>query len=272
RRSWRARKRRWVWSSVPGFGGSTMSCRSTVSASRCSSCSRAWPKSMASRRRRGPCVRAGSRRSARTSWRSRIEARSRTPAEVDMAELDDATLLELRLLRDRLTRAELAGDSSAKALAQRRLAELLDGHLLGELLATAEARPQHTGPIRFPVPYYGGKFGAAPQIERAMGPIVNLVIPFGGSLGCLLGRSTAARVETANDKVGSMVSGSRAVRYEPFAVAEACALTVHEVTLHAVPGRLLEARESLSERLRADPRAYDVEAASWWIWGRSAWL
>jgi hypothetical protein len=105
-----------------------------------------------------------------------------------------------------------------------------------------------------------------------MGPIVNLVIPFGGSLGCLLGRSEPARVETANDKDGLIVNAWRAIKFEPFAVAEACAMPVHEVTLHAVREQLLEQRSSLAERLRADPKAYDVEAAAYWLWGRSAWL
>ncbi|HLT39395.1 MAG TPA: hypothetical protein VK034_24095, partial [Enhygromyxa sp.] len=123
-----------------------------------------------------------------------------------------------------------------------------------------------------PVPYYGGKFGAAPLIERAMGPIVNLVVPFGGSLGCLLGRSTPAKVETANDKDGLIVNAWRAIKHDPYAVAEACALPVHERTLHAVHGWLLDNRQPLTELLGADPVAFDVAAAAYWLWGRSVWL
>lgn len=189
-----------------------------------------------------------------------------------MAELDEAVLAELRAVRDLLTQAEHVGDARAIDDARERLAELVDARVLGLLLATAQVQPRHTGPIRFPVPYYGGKFGAAPLIERAMGPIVNLVIPFGGSLGCLLGRSEPARVETTNDKDGLIVNAWRAIKYAPFAVAEACAMPVHEATLHAVHGQLIEQRESLAELLREDPRAFDVQAAAWWIWGRSTWL
>ena len=189
-----------------------------------------------------------------------------------MAEFDDATLASLRSLRDQLRLAEVAGNSLAQSRLQSQLAALIDANVLGELLATAEVRPRHTGPIRLPIPYYGGKFGAAPLIERAMGPIVNLVIPFGGSLGCLLGRSEPARVETANDKDGLIVNAWRAIQLDPFAVADACAMPVHEVTLHAVHRQLLDERLSLTERLRADPKAYDVQAAAYWLWGRSTWL
>src|SRR5690606_16395032 len=147
---------------------------------------------------------------------SRIEAPSFTAAsEVEMVEVDERTLAELRAVRDQLTRAELADDAASKAEAHARLAQLVDARVLGHLLATATPRPKHAGPIRLPVPYYGGKFGAAPLIERAMGPIVNLVVPFGGSLGCLLGRSTPAKVETANDKDGLIVNAWRAIKHDP---------------------------------------------------------
>lgn len=192
--------------------------------------------------------------------------------EVEMAELDERTLAELRAVRDQLTRAELVDDATSKAEAHARLAQLIDAHTLGHLLASATPRPVHTGPIRLPVPYYGGKFGAASLIERAMGPIVNLVIPFGGSLGCLLGRSTPAKVETANDKDGLIVNAWRAIKHDPYAVAEACALPVHERTLHAVHRRLLDKRQPLTELLGADPLAFDVQAAAYWLWGRSVWL
>ena len=189
-----------------------------------------------------------------------------------MAELCEDRLAELGVVRDRLARAELAGDFVETVEAHLRLVELVDAEILGELLATAKASPERTRPLRLPVPYYGAKFGAAPLIEQAMGPIVNLVIPFGGSLGCLLGRSEPARVETANDKDGLIVNAWRAIRAEPFAVAEACAMPVHELTLDAVHGWLLDERAPLSERLRADPQAYDLRAAAYWLWGRSAWV
>ena len=158
-----------------------------------------------------------------------------------MAELDVERLEALRVLRDTLMRAELGGEQLAEV--QARLVELVDGRVLGELLETAEVSP-FTGQQRMPVPYYGGKFRAANLIEEAMGPIVNLVIPFGGSLGCLLGRSAPARVETVNDKDGLIVNAWRAIKLDPFALAEACAMPVHEVTLDAAHRELLGLRES----------------------------
>ncbi|WP_146657936.1 hypothetical protein [Enhygromyxa salina] len=188
-----------------------------------------------------------------------------------MAELDEIMLAELGEVRDALARAEFDGDTFAVALGHARLAEIVDSRVLGQLLAPA-VKAEPSKPLRLPVPYYGGKFGAAPLIERAMGPIVNLVIPFGGSLGCLLGRSEPARVETANDKDGLIVNAWRAISNDPIAVAKACAMPVHECTLDAVHGWLLDNRESLTTLLRSDPRAHDVAAAAYWLWGRSVWL
>jgi DNA adenine methylase len=187
-------------------------------------------------------------------------------------ELDEDLLEQLRELRDQLAQAEAVGDEVELGVARGRVGELVGSRVLGQLLATAQVRLAPAGPLRLPIPYYGGKFAAAPLIERAMGPIVNLVIPFGGSLGCLLGRSEPARVETANDKDGLIVNAWRAIKYAPFAVAEACALPVHELTLDAVHGELLERRASLAKLLRSDPLAYDVRAAAYWLWGRSVWL
>jgi len=181
-------------------------------------------------------------------------------------------LAALHEVQRELAEAEARGDDFSQSRARSRLAALIDGQTLAELLATAKPREPHEGPLRFPVPYYGGKFRAAPLIERAMGPIVNLVIPFGGSLGCLLGRSQPARVETANDKDGLIVNAWRAAKFDPYGVAKRCAYPVHEATLHAVHRRLIETRETLTQRLEADPHAYDLDAAAWWIWGRSVWL
>lgn len=100
-----------------------------------------------------------------------------------------------------------------------------------------------TARLRAPYPYYGSKIGAAGLIERLMGPINNLVIPFAGSLGELLGRSEPAKVETVN---------------------ELCDHPVHETTLHAAHDLLLASAEQLPELLRSNPRAHDVELAAWW--------
>jgi hypothetical protein len=44
-------------------------------------------------------------------------------------------------------------------------------------------------------------------------------------------------------------------------------MPVHECTLDAAHGWLLERRESLTTLLRSDPQAHDVRAAAYWLWG-----
>lgn len=126
--------------------------------------------------------------------------------------------------------------------------------------------------LRAPFPYYGSKLASASLIEQLMGPINNLVIPFAGSLGELLGRSQPAKVETVNDADGLVVNAWRALVYSPEAMAELCDHPVHEATLHAAHDLLIARAPDLVELLRGDPKAHDVELAAWWVWGRSCWL
>jgi hypothetical protein len=126
--------------------------------------------------------------------------------------------------------------------------------------------------LRAPFPYYGSKRRAAPLIERLMGEVNNLVIPFAGSLGELLGRSKPAPVETVNDLDGFVVNAWRGLTYAPDKLAELCDHPVHEVTMHAAHGLLLERAGELIELVRFEPRAFDLELAAWWIWGASCWL
>lgn len=127
-------------------------------------------------------------------------------------------------------------------------------------------------PLRAPFPYYGSKIAAAPLIERLMGPINNLVVPFAGSLGELLGRSSPAKIETVNDADGLVVNAWRGLVYSPEAMAEFCDHPVHEVTLHAAHDELIARAPELPELLGSSPTAHDVELAAWWVWGRSCWL
>jgi hypothetical protein len=126
--------------------------------------------------------------------------------------------------------------------------------------------------LRAPFPYYGSKIGASKLIERLMGPINNLVVPFAGSLGEILGRSAPAKVETVNDADGLVVNAWRGLVYSPEAMAELCDHPVHETTMHAAHDLLLARAPELPELLRSDPKGHDVELAAWWVWGRSCWL
>jgi hypothetical protein len=42
--------------------------------------------------------------------------------------------------------------------------------------------------------------------------------------------------------------------------------------LHARHVHLLAQSKNLEERLRADPRWYDVECGAWFAWGQSLWI
>ncbi len=123
-----------------------------------------------------------------------------------------------------------------------------------------------------PFPYYGNKRLAAPMIERLMGPVSNLVVPFGGALGELLGRSKPAKIETVNDLDGFIVNAWRAMQQSPGRLAELCDQPVHEATIHAAHDLLLARAEQLDELVLSHPLAHDVELAAWWIWGASCWL
>ncbi len=174
----------------------------------------------------------------------------------------------------RMVAAEASEDADQLRAAQQAVAELLDATSLGRLLGAAKlhCRTAWPGPMRPPFVYYGGKFDAAPLIEDALGNIVNLVIPFAGGLGDLLGRRSPAKVETVNDVDALVVNVWRAIQHDPFGVARLCDEPVHEPTLHGVHRRLVEAREGLAARLEREPTGFDPQLAAWWIWGRSAWL
>jgi hypothetical protein len=126
--------------------------------------------------------------------------------------------------------------------------------------------------MRAPFPYTGSKLDAALLIERLMGPISNLVIPFAGQLGDLLGRSEPVKIETVNDLDGFVVNAWRALTYAPERMAELCDHPVHEITVHAAHDLLLARAPDLPALLLRDPRAFDVELAAWWVWGASCWL
>lgn len=126
--------------------------------------------------------------------------------------------------------------------------------------------------LKAPFPYFGGKRRAASLVWDALGPVDHYVEPFCGSAAVLLARPHEPRCETVNDLDGMIANLWRAVKHAPDAVAEACDWPVIEADLHARHLWLIGQRESMTERLIADPEWYDARIAGWWCWGACAWI
>ena len=126
--------------------------------------------------------------------------------------------------------------------------------------------------LRAPFPYFGGKRRAAALVWEALGNVDHYVEPFCGSAAVLLARPHVGRCETVNDLDGMVSNFWRAVKAAPDAVADACDWPVLEVDLHARHLWLIGQRESLTERLIADPEYFDAKTAGWWVWGACAWI
>lgn len=127
--------------------------------------------------------------------------------------------------------------------------------------------------LRAPFPYFGGKREAAPLVWSALGNVTNYVEPFFGSGAVLLQRpGGAGRVETVNDKDGLLANVWRAMRVAPDEVAAHADWPVNEADLVARHLWLCGQRDTLTERLMADPEYFDAKAAGWWVWGASQWI
>jgi hypothetical protein len=74
--------------------------------------------------------------------------------------------------------------------------------------------------------YYGGKTRVADRIVDLLPPHQHYVEPFAGSLAVLLAKRPS-KLETVNDLDGDMCAFWRALREQPAALIQACALTPH---------------------------------------------
>lgn len=126
--------------------------------------------------------------------------------------------------------------------------------------------------LRAPFPWFGGKRRAASRVWAALGNVDHYVEPFAGSAAVLLARPHVGRCETINDADGMVSNFWRAVRSQPDAVAAHADWPVCEPDLHARHLWLIGQRESLTERLVADPEWCDARVAGWWCWGACAWI
>ena len=120
------------------------------------------------------------------------------------------------------------------------------------------------GTLAAPFPYFGGKALASSTVWEAFGTVDNYVEPFAGSAAMLLGAPEGKRVETLNDLDGFVANFWRAVSRDAEAVAEYADWPTNENDLLARHSWLVRERESLIDKLHADPEWYDAKAAGWW--------
>lgn len=125
--------------------------------------------------------------------------------------------------------------------------------------------------LKAPFPYFGGKSRIAPLVWQRFGRVQNYVEPFFGSGAVLLGCPHPGHTETVNDADALLANFWRALQSDPDGVARYAEWPVNECDLHA-RHRWLVARRSMAEELMADPDAYDIKMAGWWVWGISQWI
>ena len=127
--------------------------------------------------------------------------------------------------------------------------------------------------LQAPYPFFGGKRQIADEVWRRFGDVRCYVEPFFGSGAVLLARPQPFKgVETVNDIDGLLTNFWRAVKAAPEAIAEAADWPVSECDLSARHLWLVEHRDSITERLAADPEWLDAKAAGWWVWGACSWI
>ena len=135
-----------------------------------------------------------------------------------------------------------------------------------------------TKQLRAPFPYFGGKSAVASHVWDALGNVSHYIEPFAGSLAVLLARPHKAGpgghrlTETVNDADGLLVNFWRSMALKPDETIAASEWPVLELDLHARHKWLIGERESITEKLRADPEWCDPRAAGWWVWGACAWI
>ena len=136
--------------------------------------------------------------------------------------------------------------------------------------APAEARDEMDR-LKAPFPWFGGKSRVAPLVWERFGDVQNYVEPFFGSGAVLLGRPTAAGIETVNDLDCMVANFWRALQNDPDAVAAAADQPVNEADQHARHLWLCSQQE-FRERMKVDPEFHDPKIAGWWVWGQCIWI
>lgn len=121
-------------------------------------------------------------------------------------------------------------------------------------------------------PYFGGKAKVAPLVWEHLGDPECYIEPFAGSLAVLLARPTPARVEIAVDLDGLLLNFWRSIQTQWPAMETHLTGSVSEIDIYAKHEALLEARDVVTDKLRADPEWCNPLLAAWWWEGISSWL
>lgn len=132
-----------------------------------------------------------------------------------------------------------------------------------------------SAPLQAPFPWFGGKSGVAHELWARFGRADNYVVPFAGSLADVwegAAQGALPRTVTLNDLDGHLINFWRAVSADPDTVAHWLNWPVSEIDLFARHVWLVRQRDTLAQRLMADPDYYDSKAAGWWCWGACAWI
>lgn len=128
--------------------------------------------------------------------------------------------------------------------------------------------------LRAPFPWFGGKSRAAHLVWPRFGNAPNYIEPFAGSLAILLNRPEEwpPRVETVNDVDAYLCNFWRAVRWDPWLVAEYADWPVNETDLHARHRWLVTVGRERLARMKYDPEYFDAQVAGWWVYGLCLWI
>lgn len=125
-----------------------------------------------------------------------------------------------------------------------------------------------------PFPWFGGKSLAAALVWEHLGTdIRNYVEPFFGSGAILLNMPEEVKCwAVVNDLDGFVANFWRAIAADPQAVAFHSNSQVNEVDLQARHQYLVNHRQEVTQKLKADPEYFDARLAGWWAWGCCSWI
>jgi DNA adenine methylase len=129
-------------------------------------------------------------------------------------------------------------------------------------------------PLKAPFPWFGGKSKAAPLVWEYLGTdIRNYVEPFFGSGAILLNMPDEVKCwAVVNDLDGLIANFWRAIAADPETVAKYADSQVNEVDLQARHQHLVNNKQAITEKLKADPEFFDAKLAGWWAWGCCCWI